>query len=81
MGKAIATAELTQELATHHRVLMLGGLAVISHGHSRPTYDADIWLDPDYSCDDWAEAVTDILSGYPDLRFVAIGTWSEIPQA
>jgi hypothetical protein len=26
---------------------MLGGLAVISHGHARPTYDADIWLDPD----------------------------------
>ncbi len=81
MGNPVATAELTRELATRHRVLMLGGLAVISHGHSRPTYDADIWLDPDYSCDHWAKAVTDALSVYSDLRFVAIGTWSEIPPA
>ena len=81
MGNTIATAELTKRLADRHRVLMLGGLAVISHGHSRPTYDADIWLDPALSCEDWANAVIDALSVYPDLHFVAIGNWSEIPPA
>jgi hypothetical protein len=60
---------------------MLGGLAVISHGHSRPTYDADIWLDSTFSTDEWAKAVIDILSGYPGLSFVTIGTWSEIHPA
>lgn len=77
----IATAKLTRELAAGHRVLMLGGLAVISHGHSRPTYDADIWLDATLSPDEWAKAVIDVLAIYPDLRFVAIGTWSEVSPA
>jgi hypothetical protein len=81
MGNIIATAELTRGLAARHRVLMLGSLAVISHGHSRPTYVADIWLDATLSPDDWAKAVIDALSGHSDLRFVAIGTWSEIPPA
>jgi hypothetical protein len=81
MGNAVATAELTRELAARHRVLMLGGLAVISHGHSRPTYDADIWLDPTLSRNDWAKAVIETLSGYPELRYLAIGSWSEIPPA
>ncbi|MES2922880.1 MAG: hypothetical protein V4819_15100 [Verrucomicrobiota bacterium] len=81
MGNPVATAELTAALAARHRVLMLGGLAVISHGHSRPTYDADIWLDATLLHMDWATAVTDTLSIYPGLRFVAIGTWVEVPPA
>lgn len=79
MGNIIATSDLTKDLATRHRVLMLGGLAVISHGHSRPTFDADIWLDSTLTPGDWANAVIDILSSSLDLRIVAIGTWSEIP--
>lgn len=81
MGNTVATAELTRKLAARHRVLMLGGLAVISHGHSRPTYDADIWLDATLSPDSWAKVVIDTLSYHPDLRFVEIGNWSEIPPA
>jgi hypothetical protein len=81
MGNTIATAKLTQELAARHRVLMLGGLAVISHGHSRPTYDAYIWLDSKLPPAAWASAVVDVLSGYPDLCFVTIGSWSEVPAA
>lgn len=77
----LTTAKLTEELAARRRVLMLGGLAVISHGHSRPTYDADIWLDSTLSPEDWATTVIDVLSPYPVLRFVAIGTWSEFPPA
>lgn len=81
MGKAIATAEVTRVLAERHRVLMLGGLAVISHGHSRPTFDADIWLDANLSLDDWAAAVTGTLSIFPHMRLIAIGTWLEVCPA
>ncbi len=80
MGNTVATAELTRVLAARHRVLMLGGLAVIAHGHSRPTYDADVWLDPTLSEEDWATAVAGALAGLAALRFVAIGTWVEVPS-
>ena len=33
-------------LTSRYRVVVLGGLAVIAHGYSRHTQDADIWLDP-----------------------------------
>jgi hypothetical protein len=79
MGHSVTAAELTKDLAACHRVPMLGGLAVISHGHSRPTFDADIWLDPTLSCDAWAKAITNVVSCHPDLCFVAIGSWSEFP--
>ena len=45
MGNTIATTDMTRELAARHRVLMLGGLAVIPHGQSRPIDAAEIWLD------------------------------------
>lgn len=57
---------------------MLGGLAVISHGHSRPTFDADIWLDPSLPLEKWGEAVFALKIPFPDLRFLEIGTWQEI---
>lgn len=57
---------------------MLGGLAVISHGHSRPTFDADIWLDPSPPLEKWSEAVFALKIPFPDLRFLEIGTWQEI---
>lgn len=44
---------------------MLGGLAVISQGYSRPTYDAVIWLDSTLSPDDWTTAVIG-LSTHPE---------------
>lgn len=80
MGNSITTAGLTKDLAASHRVVMLGGLAVISHGHARPTYDADIWLDPNLSPDAWAEAAWSLADHYPALRFVAIGSWMDVPR-
>lgn len=80
MGNTITTAGLTKELAARQRVVMLGGLAVISHGHARPTYDADIWLDPNLSPSAWTEAVWSLTTHHSALRFVSIGTWLEIPH-
>ncbi len=38
------TGEFITALAADHRVLVIGGLAVIAHGFNRPTQDADVWL-------------------------------------
>jgi hypothetical protein len=80
MENPLTTARLTVELAKSHRVLMLGGLAVISHGHSRPTFDADIWLDPTLALTEWCEAVRALRLSFPSLQFLEIGTWKEIPE-
>ncbi len=34
--------DFSDALSEHSRVLLLGGLAIIAHGLSRPTEDADI---------------------------------------
>ena len=73
MGNAIFTADLTQKPVARHRILRLNSLAVISQGHSRPTYDAVIWLDSTLSPDDWATAVNG-LSTHPAVVTVS-PTW------
>lgn len=76
-----AATELIRFLACTHRVVVLGGLAVISHGLSRVTHDADCWLEPNLSIELWCEAVKKILRKWPRLRLVSIGDWSELPEA
>ncbi len=73
--------ELIQLLARHFRVITLGGVAVISHGLSRNTYDADIWLDPSGTIADWVSLVGPIIFSYPSARPVRIGTWSPFAEA
>lgn len=78
--EAIPSAtELIRFLASTHRVVVLGGLAVISRGLSRVTHDADCWLDPELSIDPWCGAVKKIQLKWPRLRLVSIGDWSELP--
>jgi len=78
MEAALTTANLTQELAATHRVLLIGGLAVISHGLDRLTYDTDIWLDPLMDSYHWSEAVAQLLANHPCLKMLNIGTWEPI---
>ncbi len=78
MGHTFTTAELTRQLAVTNRVLVLGGLAVIAHGHPRPTFDADAWLDPKLDPPAWASAVREVLKTSHALRAVMIGSWREI---
>jgi hypothetical protein len=40
------TDQFVRILTGSHRVMVLGGLAVIAHGLSRSTYDGDVWLEP-----------------------------------
>ena len=42
-----------KHLTNSHRVVVLGGLAVIAHGLSRSTLDGDIWLDPMDDVGEW----------------------------
>ena len=46
MGTTDSAELLISALATKHRVLMLGGMAVISYGLDRKTKDVDVWLEP-----------------------------------
>lgn len=78
MAHSVTTAELTRQLAVNHRVVVLGGLAVIAHGHPRPTYDADAWLDPRLDPHPWAEAILTMLAPHPSLRALTIGRWKTI---
>jgi len=75
MADKITTAELIRQLAARERVMVLGGFAVIAHGHSRPTYDADVWLDPLLPVQEWCEAIRRCFSVYPGFQFVEIGSW------
>jgi hypothetical protein len=52
-------------LAGRHRVIMLGGMAVIAHGRSRHTKDFDIWLDPFETPALWAEHLLITLKEFP----------------
>ncbi len=56
-------------LGAEHRLLLLGGLAVIYHGHSRLTKDVDIWLDPGVSADAWAATLRAAIGGVPSAYF------------
>ncbi len=43
-----------RELAARHRVILLGGMAMIAHGLTRQTEDFDIWLEPFSGAQEWA---------------------------
>lgn len=57
-GKA---SEIIERLAAKRRVLILGGIAVIAHGLSRTTEDADIWLDPMDALGSWCDVIREEL--------------------
>ncbi len=77
-----ATADkLIELLAGRFRVVTLGGVAVISHGLNRNTYDADVWLDPAGTIADWVFRVGPVIFSYPSSRPVRIGTWRPFAEA
>lgn len=55
MGASVS--EFLRLLTGEHRVLVLGGLAVIAHGLSRATKDAAVWLEPMASAETWLEVL------------------------
>ncbi len=76
-----ATADkLIGLLAGRFKVITLGGVAVISHGLNRNTYDADIWLDPAGTIADWVSRVGPVIFSFSSSRPVRIGTWLPFAQ-
>lgn len=55
-----------RRLADLHRVILLGGMAVIAHGRSRHTKDFDIWLEPFDTPETWAAHLSAILKEFPE---------------
>jgi len=71
-----ATADsLIRVISSQMRVVTLGGIAVISHGLSRNTHDADIWVDPNPTTEHWCDALWPIIFKKNLFGPVQIGTW------
>jgi len=70
-----ATNLFFKPLASKHRVVILGGLAVIAHGLSRSTYDGDVWLDPMGSADEWCEVLEKACQDFGGLTFHRLPGW------
>jgi hypothetical protein len=73
-----STDRFTRELTRQHRVVVLGGLAVIAHGFSRSTYDADIWLEPMSSAEAWAEIIIQACGKVPGTSIHRLPGWSDV---
>jgi hypothetical protein len=72
------TTDFIRALAIEHRIIVIGGLAVIAHGYNRPTKDADIWADPLDSANHWADRLHRFLGNYPDLSIHTLPGWRKI---
>lgn len=75
---AIPVQNFIDGLSETHRVIILGGLAVIAHGYSRHTQDADIWLDPLSSSGEWADVVMNLCARFPDASIHQLPGWTEV---
>jgi hypothetical protein len=55
--------------------VVIGGLAVIAHGRNRSTKDADIWLEPFTSAEEWSENVILFCEQFQDLTLHGLPGW------
>ncbi len=78
MGTQIPVARFIRSLAAENRVLVIGGLAVIAHGMSRATKDADIWLDPADSPENWAENLLAVTVRFRGIEISTLPGWWDV---
>jgi len=72
------TDQFIRTLTSRHRVIVLGGLAVIAHGFNRPTKDADVWLEPMSSPEDWAAALNHVCGVIPGVSIHSLPGWQKV---
>jgi len=72
---AVSVQRFIDRLAEGHRVAVLGGLAVIAHGLSRHTQDADVWLEPMDSATTWAGVLEDLCREFPGTSLHRLPGW------
>lgn len=66
------------EITRSKRVILLGGLAVIGHGLDRGTKDADVWMEPMNSAEEWVEFLKSVLASFEGTRVVTLPSWVEL---
>jgi hypothetical protein len=76
-----ASEEFIAALSQDHDVIIIGGLAVIAHGLSRATMDADIWLRPMESAGVWAQAVERFCAKFDNITIHTLPGWKMIEGA
>ena len=69
MEERLSANLFVRELARRHRVMLLGGLAVIAHGLERKTKDVDIWLEPLADAPAWVGVIKAVLEELQTGRF------------
>jgi hypothetical protein len=78
---AIPVETFVRELTASHRVVVLGGLAVIAHGLSRHTQDADVWLEPMGSAEEWGAVVEGVCHKVRGTTVHRLPGWTEVSGA
>jgi len=78
---AIPVQTFIDRLTETHRVVILGGLAVIAHGYSRHTQDADIWLDPLATPEEWADVLRKARGEFPQTTIHRLPKWTEVSDS
>jgi hypothetical protein len=78
---AASTDQFIRTLTANHRVIVLGGLAVIAHGLSRSTYDGDIWLDPMTDAEAWSETLLTCCRKFDSLTIHQLPGWTEVSSS
>jgi hypothetical protein len=75
---AATVQSFIDQLTLNHRVVLLEGVAVIAHGYSRHTQDADIWLDPMSSAEEWAAAILSVCETVKGATIHRLPGWTEV---
>ncbi len=69
---------LVRTLCKNNRVILLGGIAMLSHGFARFTRDVDIWLDPAGGVESWTKSLSSAASRFRKLKFVSARTKEKV---
>ncbi len=72
------TNRFIRTLTDQHRVVVLGGLAVIAHGLSRSTYDGDVWLEPMGGSAEWCSVVENACLKFGGLTLHRLPGWVRV---
>jgi hypothetical protein len=81
MDPGLTAAGLVQDLAARHRVVVLGGRAVVFHGHPQPVHDFDVWLDPALELNVWCGVVWHLTEGCEGVEWVCPTNWVPISRS
>ena len=74
----IKTDHFIKYLTQNHRVVVLGGLAMIVHGLSASTREVEIWLDPMASSHEWASSLEKVCADFVWLSIQRLPGWSPV---